>query len=214
MLSQSGIVRSYQFKISESKVDNYVPSKEVCGSGQFSMLSQFPSIVQHVTQVRIPHKDSIYIPAKLSFSSSETDEKSILMQHHKVKYEILKLYPRVPMEPVHDVTVKVCDRVKSPPVIVCPDDKNPLNNQVMYTTETEYFLTGSAFRKVNTYFTEGSSTVFILNEFADLKALIPEARRHITFKATLTSFKMYRSPESQLDKVKILSEVFKSEELE
>jgi len=160
------------------------------------MLPQFPSLVQHVTQVRIPHKDSNYVPARLSFSPPVDDEKSLFMQNHKVKYEILKLYPRVPMEPVHGVTVKVCDRVKSPPVVVCPDDKNPLKNQVIQTTEIEYFLTGSALRKVNTYFTEGSSSVFILNEFADLKAMIPESRRHITFKATLTTFKMYRSPES------------------
>ena len=78
------------------------------------------------------------------------------------------------MESVHGVTVKVCDRVKSPPVVVSPHDKNPLKNQILQTTETEFFLAGSGLRKANTYFTEGMAFVFILNEFADLKALIPE----------------------------------------
>ena len=41
---QEGIVRSYQFNCGESRVDNYIPSPDVCGIGQFSLLSQFPSL--------------------------------------------------------------------------------------------------------------------------------------------------------------------------
>ena len=45
--------------------------------------------------------------------------------------------------------------------------------------------------KSHHYYTEGISSVFILNEYADLKAMIPENRRHVNFKATLTTFKIY-----------------------
>jgi hypothetical protein len=112
------------------------------------------------------------------------------------------------MESVNGVTVKICDRLKSVPTPVSPHDSNIFGNQILQTSELEYFLTGSGLKKTKTYYTSGASSVFILNDFADLKALIPEARRHVTFKATLTTFKMYRNPYSERDRFKILSQVF------
>lgn len=113
------------------------------------------------------------------------------------------------MESVNGVTVKICDRVKSVPVPVSPHDSNIFGHQIQQShSEHEFFLTGSGLKKTKPYYTSGASSVFILNNFADLKALIPEARRHITFKATLTTFKIYRNPYSDKDRFKILSQVF------
>ena len=79
---------------------------------------------------------------------------------------------------IDGVTVKICDRIT-------------LDMEAQTASEAEIFIIGSGYERAKDYRTEGNTYTFLLNEFADLKELIPLKCRHIEYKAKLTLFKIF-----------------------
>ena len=144
-------------------------------------------LIQHVTKVCEIHKDAKYQNNGLMIAGDPSDSSIKKQRDQLYKKDELRMYSNN-INYVNEVQVKDCQRIKFDAVKVESD----YQQQTKQNLETQYFLTGSGYMNVYEYLVdEKQSYVFFLEEFADLKALIPLEERHIQFKVRLSFSKIY-----------------------